>query len=113
MTSNGPAGKSETVRGRIAQAAEQNYEALERFFHDALNAEKSVSARCDNCHRMITIAVPDWVARNKVVDTMLNQGFGRPPAESAGGAGDVVVRRRLVLPDGTELEAGMPGQLRP
>jgi hypothetical protein len=113
MASDSSAGKTETVRGRIAQAAEQNYEALERFFQDALNAEKSVSARCDNCHRIVTIAVPDWVARNKVVDTMLNQGFGRPPAESAGGGGELVVIRRLVLPDGFELDAGLPGTLIP
>jgi len=110
MASDGTAGKTETVRSRIAQAAEQNYEALERFFHDALAAEKSVSKRCDHCHRIVTVSVPDWVARNKVVETMLTQGFGRAPAESAGGAGELVVVRRLVLPDGIEVEGGSAGR---
>jgi hypothetical protein len=110
MASNGPTGRTETVRARIARAAETNYEALEAFFCDALAAERNVSRRCDNCHRIVTIPVPDWVARNKVVDTMLNQGFGRPPAESVGAPGELVVIRRLVLPDGMEIEGGLPGR---
>jgi hypothetical protein len=110
MATNGPAGKTETVRARIARAAEENYATLECFFQDALHAEKTITKRCDNSHRNVTIPAPDWAARDKVVNTMLIQGFGRPPTESAGGAAELVVIRRVVLPDGTEVEGGDPGQ---
>jgi hypothetical protein len=41
---------------------------------------------------------------------MLTQGFGRPAAEAAAGAGAFTLIRRIVLPDGREIEGGAPGQ---
>jgi hypothetical protein len=99
-----------SIRERIAQAAEDNYEALESFFRQALNADKSVHTSCPHCGKRFRVDVPDWAARDKIVNTMLTQGFGRPAAETDAGAVVLTVIRRIVLPDGTEIEGGALAQ---
>jgi hypothetical protein len=101
------------IRERIADAAEQNYQALEQFFRDALQADKSVHTSCPHCGKRFPVVVPDWAARDKVVNTMLTQGFGRPAAETGAGAGGLTVIRRIVLPNGEEVEGGSPAQPAP
>jgi hypothetical protein len=101
------------IRERIAEAAEQNYQALEQFFREALKADKSVHTSCPHCRKRFPVEVPDWAARNKVVNTMLTQGFGRPAAETGAGAGGLTVIRRIVLPNGEEVEGGSPAQPAP
>jgi len=66
------------VRQRIAEDAERVYdEKIGAFFEEALSAEKSAWATCKHCQHKIQVDVPDWSARTRALETLLNQGFGR------------------------------------
>lgn len=90
------------VREQLADFTERNYHRLEEFFDRALNASKTVRLACPRCGVNSAVEVPDWQGSLKVVEAMLNQGFGRPPAEAAEGGSGFVLRRTLVFPDGFE-----------
>jgi hypothetical protein len=53
--------------------------------------------------------VPDWRARQQAVAELLNQGYGRPGTEAGETGGELTVIRRLVFPDGSELDGGEAG----
>jgi hypothetical protein len=53
--------------------------------------------------------VPDWRVRQLAVAELLNQGYGRPGTENGEGAGQLTINRRLVFPDGREIEGGEAG----
>ena len=93
-----------TVREKIAQAAEESSEQLQRFFEDALAADRKVSTSCPACGKRHEVEVADWGARTKVVETMLNQGFGRPKSEQETAGQGFILKRIIVLPDGSEFE---------
>ena len=86
------------VRARLADAANSNYERLEEFLARALDAEKLVWVECEKCHRKTQASVPDWHASLKVVEVMLNQGFGRPPQGDSEGERGFVLNRTVVNP---------------
>jgi hypothetical protein len=93
-----------TVREKIAQAAEESSEQLQRFFEEALAADRKVWSSCPACSKRHEVEIPDWNARTKVVETMLNQGFGRPKSEEAAGGQGFILKRIIVLPGGVEHE---------
>ena len=91
--------RADRAGGRSASASPRQPNRTTRrsaVLHDALTADKSLHTSCRHCGKRFPVEVPDWAARDKVVNTMLTQGFGRPAA----GAGGLTVIRRLVLPDG-------------
>jgi hypothetical protein len=49
------------------------------LFDDALTAERVMWRTCGQCgNKQVRVDVPDWNARLKVVELMLEQGFGKP-----------------------------------
>jgi hypothetical protein len=91
------------VRERIAKDAEGMYADLAAFFKNALEADRKVWVTCSHCERRTEAEIPDWTARAKAVEMMLNQGFGRPPSGDPDGGGGLIVHRVIVMPDGAEI----------
>ena len=59
---------------------------------------------CSHCDRRTETEIPDWNARSKAVEMMLNQGFGRPPAGDAdGSSAGFILKRVIVMPDRAEV----------
>jgi hypothetical protein len=91
------------VRERIAKDAASMYSDLAAFFKDALEADRKVWVTCSHCDRRTEAEIPDWTARAKAVEMMLNQGFGRPPSREPDGSGGIILKRIIVAPDGAEI----------
>jgi hypothetical protein len=89
------------IRRTLADLAERNSEALQKFFEDAISADRAISVQCPNCRHRHQVDVPDWRARGQAVAELLNQGFGRPGTKTGDGGHQVTVIRQLVLPDGS------------
>src|SRR5262245_39940190 len=98
------------IRRTVADLAERNSDALQKFFEDAMSANRTVSVMCRHCGRREQVEVPDWRARGLAVSELLNQGYGRPGTETGESAGQMIVNRRLVLPDGIEVGGGSAGR---
>jgi hypothetical protein len=79
------------------------YADLAAFFKNALEADRKVWVTCSHCDRRIEAEIPDWTARAKAVEMMLNQGFGRPPSGDPDGVGGIILKRIIVAPDGAEI----------
>ena len=92
--------KHPAVRERIAKDAESMYADLTAFFKNALEADRKVWVTCAHCDRRTEAEIPDWTARAKAVEMMLNQGFGRPPSGDPDGGGGFILKRVIVAPDG-------------
>jgi len=103
MTKTKPASGKPAVRERIAKDAESLYADLAAFFKNALEADRKVWVTCSHCDRRTEAEIPDWTARAKAVEMMLNQGFGRPPSGDPDGGGGFLLKRIIVAPDGTEI----------
>jgi hypothetical protein len=86
-----------------------NYEALAERLLEATEAERSQFGYCPTCRCKVHVQHPDTRARTDAIKTLHELAGLRPKPESEDGGADVVVRRRLVLPDGVELDAGLPG----
>jgi hypothetical protein len=95
--------KHPAVRERIAKDAEGMYADLAAFFKSALEADRKTWVTCAHCDRRTEVEIPDWTARAKAVEMMLNQGFGRPPSGDPEGNGGLIVKRIIVAPDGAEI----------
>ncbi len=91
------------VRERIAKDAENLYADLAAFFKSALEADRKVWITCSHCDKRTEAEIPDWTARAKAVEMMLNQGFGRPPSGDPDGGGGFILKRVIVAPDGAEI----------
>jgi hypothetical protein len=96
-----PVEKHPAVRERIAKDAESMYADLAAFFKHALEADRKVWVTCSHCDRRTEAEIPDWTARSKAVEMMLNQGFGRPPSGDVDGGGGFILKRVIVTPGGT------------
>jgi hypothetical protein len=94
--------KHPAVRERIAMDAQTMYGDLAAFFKNALEADRKVWVTCSHCDRRTEAEIPDWTARAKAVEMMLNQGFGRPPSSDPDGGGGFILKRIIVLPGGAE-----------
>jgi hypothetical protein len=98
--------KRSAIRQRIAEQAEELGPELRSFFTDALAAHRETHVGCPSCNKRFPIMVPDWNARCKIVETMLNQGYGRPGSDdNADGAQGFILKRVIVYPDGVEFES--------
>jgi hypothetical protein len=87
------------VRERIAEDAARLYdEKIAAFFEDALSAEKTAWGTCDGCRKRFPVEVPDWNARAKVLELLLNQGYGRPKADEEEARKAILFKRVLVFP---------------
>jgi hypothetical protein len=64
------------------------------------DCERKIWMTCQHCDRRSEVEVPDWNARAKIVETLLNQGFGRPPSGDADGGGGFILKRVIVEPGG-------------
>jgi hypothetical protein len=101
---NGPIGdesvekRRPAVRERIANDAESMYSDLAAFFQSALEAHRKVWVTCSHCERRTEAEIPDWTARAKAVEMMLNQGFGRPPSGDPDGSGGFILKRVIIAP---------------
>jgi hypothetical protein len=95
--------KHPAVRERIAKDAESMYADLAAFFKNALEADRKVWVTCSHCDRRTEAEIPDWTARAKAVEMMLNQGFGRPPSGDPDGGGGIILKRIIVAPDGAQI----------
>ena len=95
--------KALPFRERIARDAEGMYADLAAFFKNALEADRKVWVTCSHCDRRTEAEIPDWTARAKAVEMMLNQGFGRPPSGDPDGGGGFILKRVIVAPDGAEI----------
>jgi hypothetical protein len=102
--------KSPAVRERIARDAEGMYAHLAAFFKNALEADRKVWVTCSHCDRRTEAEIPDWTARAKAVEMMLNQGFGRPPSGDPDGGGGFILKRTIVAPDGAEIVTDGAGE---
>jgi hypothetical protein len=67
------------VRAQLARDTAEEYELLRGALLDALRAEREAFVTCPSCHKRHPVVVPDWTARVKAVETLLNQGFGTKP----------------------------------
>jgi hypothetical protein len=67
------------VRAQLARDTAEEYELLRGALLDALRAEREAFVTCPNCDKRHPVVVPDWTARVKAVETLLNQGFGAKP----------------------------------
>jgi hypothetical protein len=95
--------KRSSIRQRIAEQAEEMGPELRAFFAEALVAQREMHVGCPSCNKRFPVTVPDWNARTKVVETMLNQGYGRPGSDdNADGAGGFILKRVIVHPSGVE-----------
>jgi hypothetical protein len=103
-------GNKRHIRRTLADLAERNSDALQKFFEDAMSANRTISVQCPNCRDRHQVEVPDWRARGLAIAELLNQGYGRPGTENGESGGQLTVIRRIVLPDGTEVEGGSAGQ---
>jgi len=79
------------------------YADLAAFFKNALEADRKVWVTCSHCDRRTEAEIPDWTARAKAVEMMLNQGFGRPPSGDPDGGGGFILKRIIVAPDGAQI----------
>jgi hypothetical protein len=69
------------IRRTLAEFAERNSDVLQKFFEDAMSADRTISVLCKNFGRRELVEVPDWRARQLAVAELLNQGFRRPGTE--------------------------------
>ena len=92
------------VRERIAEDAEGMYDDISAFFKEALGAERKLWMTCQHCDRRSEVEVPDWNARAKVLETLLNQGYGRPRSEEDTAGHGFILKRIIVVPGGAESE---------
>ena len=56
---------------------------------------------CTKCHRRTVAVVPDWNSRQRAIETMLEQGYGKPRGEGEAGDMVMVVKRIIVEPGGS------------
>jgi len=87
------------VRAQLARDTAQEYELVRTSLLQALRARRESFATCPNCHKRHPIEVPDWTARVKAVETLLNQGFGAKPEPREDGHDRQVRQLRELLND--------------
>jgi hypothetical protein len=65
-------------RAHMAAKSSEHYELMAESLFECLDAMKDVYHTCSKCGKRDPIKIPDANARVKAVETLLNQGFGRP-----------------------------------
>jgi hypothetical protein len=101
--------KEGAARQAIRETSDRLADDVAAFFEDALQSEREVWTTCGKCNRKTLVSVPDWAARQRAVEAMLDQGYGRPKPEGEGGGSTFVVERYIVQP-GDDLDTATPSQ---
>jgi hypothetical protein len=96
---------SGSVRADLRGLAEASSEVIQAFFDSALRADKTAFGHCPSCQKRVPVQVPDWPARLKAIETLLEQGFGRPPVAGADSGMRSVYREELDKMSDVELDA--------
>jgi hypothetical protein len=91
--------KGGSVRQRLADDADANYEMLNTTLKAAAQAVKTVWHSCRHCGKRDQVEIPDAMAAAKAAEIWLREGFGRP-RETSGASGDFVLKRTLALSAG-------------
>jgi hypothetical protein len=92
-------GPSRGIRRRIADDLEAVYEErVSSFFTEALEATKDVWATCTHCNRKTPVQTPDWNARTRALQLMIEQGYGRPKTEAAEDSNVTIILERIWPP---------------
>lgn len=73
------------AKGDLREAADRVSARVAEFYEEMLDAEKTTRAKC-TCGRNFDVAVPDWSARAKAIETLLGYGYGRPGLQKDDGA---------------------------
>ncbi len=89
--------KEGTARKTLRETADRLAGPMALFFEDALQAERQVWATCQKCKRTTPVDVPDWAARQRAVEGLLSQGYGRPQPGGEGGSVTFVIERHWPL----------------
>ena len=83
-SANGSAStEPQSVRERLRSAGESSVDQIERFFLEALDATRQLHTTCTHCHRSTRVTVPDWSARLRAVEALIDQGYGRTKSVQA------------------------------
>jgi hypothetical protein len=75
---NGARKRPTNIRQQLAEDTLDEYEVLRGALLDALKAQKETFSTCCHCNKRSPVTVPDYTARVKAVETLMNQGFGKP-----------------------------------
>jgi hypothetical protein len=67
-----------SVRVRLREDAEANYELVRNVLEDAVGAETVRWGDCPRCGKRVPVSFPDIRARTEAVRLWLDQGYGRP-----------------------------------
>lgn len=82
-----------SVRSKLAQAADEDYEMIRTALRDGIESKKEIWVTCRACNKKTSTTVNDQTSVNRVVDIWLNQGFGREVQDARASQGDDVNER--------------------
>jgi hypothetical protein len=85
----------------IREFSQSRPDLVGEFFQSVLTAEREVWVNCRNCKHKTQAPVPDWSARLKSLQLLLEQGWGRPEPATPDATDDerleAAVEERLIL----------------
>jgi hypothetical protein len=55
------------IRRTLAEFGERNSDVLQKFFEDAMAADRTITVQCPNCIHRHQIDVPGWRARQQAL----------------------------------------------
>ena len=91
-------------RERIQEVVIENLEDHLGVLLDAVkNAQKEDWVLCPHCNRKHPVSRPDYRAAESAIRTLHELGFGKPKVEGEGAWHGFVLKRVIVLPDGSEV----------
>lgn len=79
-----------SVRARLAVDAEAQYDKISSTLIKALDSTKKSWGFCPACRKKVQIDHPDHGAQLKAAEMLLEQGFGRPGADTSGRSPEAV-----------------------
>jgi hypothetical protein len=71
-------GARRSVRERFREDAERHYELLIKSLLEALDSEVTRWGDCPHCKHKVPVTFPDIRARTQAIQTLVDQGYGRP-----------------------------------
>ena len=91
--------KEGKARKAIRETSDRLADDVAAFFEEALRSEREIWSNCTKCHRRTLVSVPDWNARQRAIETMLAEGYGKPKAEGEDGSVTVILQRYWPMRD--------------
>ena len=91
-------------RVRIQEVVDENLEKhLQALVDQAANASREDWVLCPHCDRKHVVVRPDYRAQESAIRTLHELGYGRPKVEGEGGGTGFVLKRVVVMPNGSEV----------